>query len=216
MKLDQIHTAVKALIDIAPKGDLNAVLGRKEIKIDNLLKALLSAGKAGEDMEAIFLELRKVYTADEFWDSVELLSKNELRPYTDLSFLREMNTDDQKSFLNVIFENMIRYQEPWDYVAEQLQTGIERVEIAYRMYNTLIDWVVQQRCSERWFGIKCNEYFGINESVYKYLWVLFEDNREMLIERSTIISFKRVSMALQKLREAQLKAKRTRGRNSAG
>lgn len=192
---DGIRNLLRELQENAPSGQLDAMVDEEESLelLWPLVEKLSVSVIDGAELDSLIGAIAEEYRGSVFWDCVRQMTLDRLEPFLETAFIRELDFDHQRAFLSDVFENMIRYQEPWPYLQEFLQTDAARLEACYKMFNTLIDWVLYKRYSKRRFTIKCREFFGFESDVTEFLWELLCENRTMLIERAMLKDISQVT-----------------------
>lgn len=186
MKSEQIkhEDKVLSLLELVAPNPLSSLLEKKNRPLRDFLYLLVETAKNGEELSDLILPLEKKYPDKNFWDYIRRQTEELFRPYKESTFLRTMSDNDLIVCLEKAFENMIRYQEPVDYLEQTMGLNQEQLKVCIRMYNTMIDWVIYHRNSMRMFVFRCHEMFQFSEPVSRWLWELMDKNRDMLIQRS--------------------------------
>jgi len=184
----------------APLNDLDTLDSNLQIETlkNALVNELADLSREMESPSSLLEELRKKYPAEDFWDEMEKYLGSLLRPYQETRFLRDMEASALERYLLETFENMIRYQEPWDYLSEHLSVDEKQLQVTYRVQNTLIQWVIEDRYSRRNFQQECKRFFLWPDTLSDVLWKLLDDNRAMLVERALLKISREINKSLDK------------------
>lgn len=199
-KRENVNAILQELLEQVPEGDLdelNKTLSVEKLT-DNLVVALAELTRDDGSEEALLEELRDAYPGEDFWDQMEPRLDALLQPYRETAFLREMGPQALEAYLRDTFENMIRYQEPWPYLSEQLHVDEEQLKVTYRVLNTIVQWAITSRYSRRQFLLDCQDYFQWPSPLSEALWELLNENRAMLVERTILRSIGGLENALAK------------------
>lgn len=197
-KREKLDALLQELSEQAPEGDLDDLNKTLQIEklMDNLVVALAEQTRDDGSEEALLEELRDAYPGEDFWDQMEPRLEALLQPYRETAFLREMGPEALETYLRDTFELMIRYQEPWPYLSEQLHVDEEQLKVTYRVLNTIVQWEITSRYSRRQFLLDCQDYFQWPSSLSETLWELLNENRAMLVERTILRSIGGLENAL--------------------
>lgn len=175
---------VLSLLELAAPNPLSTLIEKEDQTLRDFQYALVEAARNGENLPELILPLEEKYPDKSFWDYIRRQTEELFRPYKESAFLRAMSDKDLIACLEKAFENMIRYQEPIDYLKQTLGFDRDQLKVCMRLYSTMIQWVIHHRNSRRMFILRCQKTFQFSEPVAKSLWELMDKNRDMLVQRS--------------------------------
>lgn len=194
MKIEPIkyEETVLSLLALASPNPLNSLIEKEDKSLKEFESSLVEAAINGENLPDLILPLEQKYPDEDFWAYIRRRTKELFRPYEETASLRAMPDKDLIICLEKAFENMIRYQEPIDYLMQTLNLDQEQLRICMKLHNTMIHWVVYNRSSLRMFVHRCQKMFQFSEPVARSLWELMDKNRDMLVQRSMIQDLRQI------------------------
>lgn len=151
-------------------------------KIVNIVTDLVKQGYKFEDIK----EELKTGTSKNFYDNICNKVNEDLRPYFETHFLKDMDFSAFQNKMEFIFENMILYTENIKFIIEQVKDSKDNIMVCLKVLNTTIKWYIVERMSKRLFTEECKSFFGFNLEFSNVLWEMFSNNRSELITREII------------------------------
>lgn len=158
------------------------------------LDALTERVKKGEDKKAVIDEIYKDCDNKAVAEFVVKRLNEELNPFEETRFLREMEFKDFKKKIIYIFENTIFRSETKDTINLYMGLDEDQIRCMIKLANTILHYYMVQRYTQNSFSLMMRDAFGFNKVWIEALWNYCEENEEKM---RTIITMRCYSMLLK-------------------
>ncbi len=137
----------------------------------------------GADPDTLLARISEHRPDETFWKHIRTSLNKRMEAYNDTAFIRNMTLGERRAFFQTTFQNMVLFQESAKYLKENLKLNDKQLEVVYKVYNTLIDWITMDRYSKRCFLERCYLVFAFDAEQSEELWNMLYENKQILYER---------------------------------
>ena len=144
------------------------------------LEELIQRIQSGTPVEEVIQLIRNDCENQNVADYLVDLVREEILPFEDTSFLREMDFDRFAEVVDYIVQTVFIYSESKDIVKENSGLSDMEIQSMIKLINTLIRYTIVRRYTKSNFEATMKSIFGFNEKCTKFLWDTYYCNREEL------------------------------------
>lgn len=142
------------------------------------------------EIDEVLETCREFVSEDDFADFEDKL-KNEITPYLELMFIRQLSIEDQKILLSNVFNRTVMENDADVGFAEEVGISKHQMSSCRKLFNTLLRLAISDNLSERLLRIYVREVFCFCDEIAVFLIKLLLDNKS---ELQSIYILKHISM----------------------
>ena len=137
--------------------------------------------KDNESKEKVFKMVVDECENDKISDAIIRIINQNIKPYEEMSYFRELDLSKFKSIIEYMFDNTLITTESKDIIIEKTNLDENNFKYALRLLNTVNSYIVLKRFTQNRFKTAIYDLFRFGKDKIDFLWELFNHNKQTLV-----------------------------------